>query len=667
MKPLSSCTVRDACHDAADAIVTHNDAYEVAETVVERLRARAGDELLCSIFVRENDRLWVVAQRGYGMLPDGLAMNAGVMGRAATSGSAQYAADVSVDPDFVAGGDGVVAEVAAPIVHEGRVIGILNIESRRPLLPDVTPAFEELAAALEPVIAQAAVADGCHISSLTRVVAQAASIDEPEALAELACRGLGRIFDVERVDLVGRSRELLGSWRSPETSLEAVTPDEASRLERLVDRGALCQIIELDGGAVWVPLRVRGRKLGVVIGRSSTPVHYARARAEAATLLGTHIASLLDATEVLSRERAVSRADGLTGLLNRRGFEERVSQELERAERLRRPMAVAVFDCDHFVHVNNARGFAAGDDALRTVGGFIDGAKRSWDVAGRIGGDSFGVILPEVDALLAGAVAERLRTNISSELAAVGLDVTLSMGIASYPDDAGTAADVLRVASDAMREAKRRGRNRTLTAFDLEPQLADEAGPVLLGSFLKLTEALDAGYLFDHAHSKIVAHCAHLVAIELGLPPEEAELVRVAGLLHDIGKAGLPESILRKPAALTPREWDEVKRHPVIGAHMLERLRNAEIQTWIRSHHERIDGAGYPDGLAGDAIPLPARILAVADSYEAMTSRRPYRQPMEVDEALAELKRCAGSQFDPDVVEAFARVLQSKSLHIVAA
>lgn len=657
----------NACHDAAAAILPHGDAYEVAETVVERVRARAGTDVLCSIFVCENDRLWVVAQRGYGMLPDGLPIHAGVMGRATMSGSTQYAADVSVDPDFVAASDAVVAEIAAPIRYEGRVIGILNIESRRPLPRGVIPAFEALAAALEPVIAQVAIAEGRHLSSLTRVVAHAASINEPEALAELACRSLGRIFDVERVDLIGCSRELLGSWRSPETSLEAVTSDELSRLERLVDRGALCQIIELDGGAVWVPLRIRGRELGVVIGRSPAPVHYARACAEAATLLGAHIASLLDVMEALSRERAVSRADGLTGLLNRRGFEERVTQELERAERLRRPMAVAVFDCDHFARVNDVLGFGAGDDALRTMGGFIDGAKRSWDVAGRIGGDKFGVILPEVDALLAGAVGERLRTNISSELAAAGLQVTLSMGIASYPDDAGTAAEVLRIAGDAMHEAKRRGRDRTLTAFDLKPQVADQAGPVLLGSLLELTEALDAGYLFDHAHSKIVSHCAHLVAIELGLPPEEAERVRVAGLLHDIGKAGLPESILRKPAALSPREWDEVKRHPVIGAHMLERLRDSELQTWIRSHHERIDGAGYPDGLAGDAIPLAARILAVADSYEAMTSRRPYRQPMQVEQALTELKRCAGSQFDTDVVEAFTRVLKSKSLRIVAA
>jgi putative nucleotidyltransferase with HDIG domain len=175
-----------------------------------------------------------------------------------------------------------------------------------------------------------------------------------------------------------------------------------------------------------------------------------------------------------------------------------------------------------------------------------------------------------------------------------------------------------------------------------------------------LVGVMDAGYLYDGAHSHVVPRLAQELGEALGERGAQTERLYLAGLLHDIGKAGIPESILKKPASLTDSEWLEVKRHPVIGAHMLERLRDEEIANWIRWHHERIDGAGYPDGLGSGDIPLGARILAVADAYEAMTSERPYRHALSHDEAIDELRAHAGSQFDAKVVEALAALPRPK-------
>jgi putative nucleotidyltransferase with HDIG domain len=185
--------------------------------------------------------------------------------------------------------------------------------------------------------------------------------------------------------------------------------------------------------------------------------------------------------------------------------------------------------------------------------------------------------------------------------------------------------------------------------------LADERENEQLAAAILLAETLDLRDVGTARHSSTAGRYAQRIARELGLTAERVERIRVAGVLHDIGKLGIADAILQKPGPLSDAEWTEIRRHPELGARILDHANLRDIATWVRGHHERVAGAGYPDGLAGEAIALESRILAVADAYEAMTADRPYRRGMSPAEARAELERCAGTQFDPDVVAAFLR------------
>jgi diguanylate cyclase (GGDEF)-like protein/putative nucleotidyltransferase with HDIG domain len=356
--------------------------------------------------------------------------------------------------------------------------------------------------------------------------------------------------------------------------------------------------------------------------------------------------------------------DPLTGLLNRRGFQEVFDAELERARRADRPLSLIVGDLDRFKRVNDAHGHAAGDAVLKRVADAIRGAKRGFDQAARVGGEEFAVLAPDCDEHGAYMLAERIRAAVREAVADEGGALTISFGISMHPLHGQSADMLLRTADQALYAAKRLGRNRSVISSAEVPGILargsrGENGEahVELAALLNLAEALDVRETGSATHCRRVARFAELTARELGLAPEAVERVRLAGILHDVGRVALPESVMTKPGPLTDDEWAWVRAHPAVGARMVETTEYEDIRSWILFHHERPDGHGYPEGRRAGEVPLESTIIAVADAYEAMTSERPYRSALPSDEAADELRRGAGRQFQADVVEALLRAV----------
>jgi diguanylate cyclase (GGDEF)-like protein/putative nucleotidyltransferase with HDIG domain len=337
------------------------------------------------------------------------------------------------------------------------------------------------------------------------------------------------------------------------------------------------------------------------------------------------------------RERLtlMSRTDPLTDCLNRRGFEERVTAELERAIRSGSPVALVLLDLDNFKAVNDDRGHAAGDELLIWVVDEMRRTVRPMDTVGRLGGDEFSVVSPglaEHDAL---ALAERLRNALSGRIA-------VTTGVACFPVHGFDQDELQRHADSHLYEMK-----RSLAAEHV-------AGRRELSWAATLARAVDSRMAAPSEHSAAVARHAAGIAQRLGWGGADLAYLRVAAMLHDVGKVSLPDHILRKPEALDASEYEEVKLHPVIGAEFVNQIDGLSvIALWVRHSHEHFDGSGYPDRLAADQIPLASRILLVADAFDAMTSDRPYRSALPAEGALAELRENAGRQFDPRCVEAF--------------
>jgi diguanylate cyclase (GGDEF)-like protein/putative nucleotidyltransferase with HDIG domain len=363
----------------------------------------------------------------------------------------------------------------------------------------------------------------------------------------------------------------------------------------------------------------------------------------------------------------VASTDPLTGLLNRRGFNTALEGELDRSERNGQPFSLLRGDCDLFKDFNDALGHQAGDDALLAIGRMIEDDRRRIDAAARIGGEEFALVLPETDQHQAYLVAERLRMRIAQTLGDEAVPLTISFGVATYPVHATTDDGLIRAAGDALYAAKELGRDRSVLHSD---EVADilssgreaqvQRDRAQLTTVLNLAEALDMRDSGTARHSQTVGRYCELMARELGLAPERVNRIRIAGVLHDIGKIGVADAILCKPGPLTGEEYEAMKKHPEIGARILSGSGLDDIRGWVLAHHERPDGRGYPFGASQSEIPLEARILAVADAYEAMTSDRVYRASIGAEAARAELRKWSGQQFDEEVVQAFLRALDRR-------
>jgi diguanylate cyclase (GGDEF)-like protein len=360
-----------------------------------------------------------------------------------------------------------------------------------------------------------------------------------------------------------------------------------------------------------------------------------------------------------------TRRDALTGALTHGAVVDLFSISLETAIAAKGSMSLALVDIDNFRLLNEAHGHRAGDQVLRQVGDLLTSELPSEAIVGRFGPDEFLVIAPSaLDAALGPSIA-RFRERIGELAMRFGdserLPVTVSVGLCGYPENGRSATELLSMASVALSQAKMSGGDQVRVAESNgtpEAQTERASFDVLQG----LVIAVDTKDRYTKRHSEDVARYALFLADQLNMPAEWRRTLHIAGLLHDIGKIGIPDSILRKPAPLSAEEYAIVKQHVALGNMIVRDLPHLDlVRAGIRYHHEQWDGAGYLEGLNGSEIPLAGRILAVADAFSAMTTSRPYRKALSMREALHRIEDAAGSQLDPELVGPFVRGMETSA------
>ena len=359
--------------------------------------------------------------------------------------------------------------------------------------------------------------------------------------------------------------------------------------------------------------------------------------------------------------------DSISGLFNREFFQDRLEVELSRSKLFSEPLCLAVIDVNGLNQTNNVFGYAAGDKVLADIGQTIKRAIRLSDVACRIGGDEFALVLPETDKRAALKLCNSIQADLVEVRDAAEPDVSLAWGIAGFPQDADDSSGLLKKADDGVYWHKFYDNTQVCMINEQPlPAAPDEInrkneGKAYLQAVIAMAAAVDARDPFTRSHSKNVARLARDLAQEMGLADDRVRLVETAALVHDVGKIGIPDQILDKPEPLSEKDRVRVKEHPVLGQRILAESIVPEILPWIIAHHERWDGAGYPAGLAGEQIPVEAAILAICDAYEAMMSDRSYRAALAQEEALREIYNSAGFAFNPEAAQAFIGMIKSQA------
>jgi diguanylate cyclase (GGDEF)-like protein len=411
-----------------------------------------------------------------------------------------------------------------------------------------------------------------------------------------------------------------------------------------------------------------------------------------------------------AQEQAIT--DGLTGVKTHRFFMEALSSEWKRSSRAGRSFALVLMDLDRFKFVNDFYGHLEGDLVLQRVGQILETNCRRSDVVARYGGDEFVILMPETTMEQARQLAAKLRGWVAADPLLREKNISASFGIACYPLHGSSPQELIQVADASMYLSKHQGGNTVSTADHVDPNEARRwkrdvleaylgvtlkrlfsTGPEafeeiyqrlrqftdslpateiagapkdptsvpqsILDTVTSLAYAIDAKDQYTQGHSQKVSAYAALLAEALGMPEPEVEEIRLAAVLHDVGKVGIPEHILNKSGPLNPEEWDVMKTHVLFGGKLLEPLLPlARIREMVLHHHEFFDGSGYPNALSGEAIPLGARIITIADSYDTITSDRSYKKGRTAEQALSELERCANTQFDGHLIAAFVRAMR---------
>jgi diguanylate cyclase (GGDEF)-like protein len=415
--------------------------------------------------------------------------------------------------------------------------------------------------------------------------------------------------------------------------------------------------------------RLAQGELGVIIDAPTRGGGAEGRLARAINAISTSLAETTDAATV----------DRLTGVSNRQTLLASLFNEVDRANRYERPLSVAFVDIDHFKAVNDTYGHSIGDIVLRGVAQTLKSNLRATDMVGRYGGEEFMLLLTETDVEEGAILAEKLRILVARQSFSVegnpALSVTISIGIAGGMGQALRTDTLARDADAAMYSAKSLGRNQTYIFAEPNEDARVPRAPISAAGRARAVEigriardaatASLASVISPRAHyagqpSALIASIVVAMAASLDLPDAEVDRIRVAALLHDVGKIAVPQEILDKPAALTSTEWRSVVQHPRIGQVILEQAAALkDAVPIILHHHERYSGHGYPFGLRGNDIPLGARIVSIADAYDAMIHDRPYKRAMTHDNAIKELRRHAGTQFDPQLVTLFCDLFAS--------
>lgn len=396
----------------------------------------------------------------------------------------------------------------------------------------------------------------------------------------------------------------------------------------------------------------------------------------------------LDNKNLLNRLKEFSLKDQLTSLYNYRYLAERLSSEFKRAKRYILPLSLVMIDLDYFKSLNDIYGHSYADRLLKEIAGKLLESVRGNDIVVRYGGDEFLVILPDTNKDGAIIFAKRLLEEMNEHIFdAHGkkLKLKLSMGLSSYPESGvNTESGLLNSVDEALRAAKEMGGNRLsifspLNIREIEDIVKDggkenvdklkeklsktesRANQTLLESIFAFAKTIEAKDYYTSEHSDNMVSIVTRIGRKLSLSKGELEDLQRAALLHDLGKIGIPDNILHKNGKLTKKEFAEIKKHPELGAEIIRSVRflNGVIPI-VLHHHERFDGLGYSSGLKGKAIPLGARIVAIADVYQALISERPYRKAYSKKEALKIIKEGSGSHFDPEIAKVFLEITRPK-------
>ncbi len=449
---------------------------------------------------------------------------------------------------------------------------------------------------------------------------------------------------------------------------------------------------------VILPLLSVNKCIGVMIFADK----YARQNVGLYTMVANCVALVSHNMELIETSDKYINTDNLTLLYNHRCFQELLSDALSRAEISKQSLSVIMLDICNITKINRELGHAKGDEVIKLVADNVRKNVRENDIAARYGGDELAIILPNTSVEQAKYIAEYLTYALSCFYIDNVGPVKVSVGISSYPECADNKEKLLILAEQAMYISKARGYKDGMSAIissadfnfwddvalksyaevlgKRHAQLGVNFEEELLAKFNSDHETMPSNRIFEIAsslagaidakdpytkdHSTCVSRYSEALARAINLPEEEIERIRLGALLHDVGKIGIPETVLQKEGPLSDEEWVIMKQHPTIGAEKVL-MPNASLRDLIpivKYHHERIDGKGYPEGLSNGDIPLAAKIVAIADTYHALTSDRPYRKGMSIEKAVSILEEGAGSQWDANLVRTFISIAPSLGL-----
>lgn len=455
----------------------------------------------------------------------------------------------------------------------------------------------------------------------------------------------------------------------------------------------------INSHSVILPMISVNKCIGVLLVGQSI----ANIKPNLVSFMANYMGMFIHNLQLLEQTSKYANTDTLTSLYNHRGFQEILARELAKAKDTNTPLSVVMFDVNNISKINRELGHAKGDEVIKIIADKVKQNIRNTDYAGRYGGDEIAIIMPDTDTRDAKYLAEYITYCLSCCFVDDVGPVKVSVGISTFPECTSDQEKLLILCEQAMFISQAKGYKEGMSAIvsssdfnfwddvalnsfaevlakrhsqigiNFEDELLHKFNNEQIVNHNHLTEmatslacAIDAKDPYTKGHSTSVSRYSEALARAINLPENEVERITIGALLHDVGKIGIPENVLKKPGKLDNDEWEIMKQHPVIGAEKVlapnEALR--DLIPIVKYHHERLDGKGYPEGLKGNEIPLAARIVSVADAYHALVSDRPYRKGMPIEKACAILKEGAGTQWDIDLVRQFISIAPSLTTNV---